>query len=279
MERWGVLSENRKWTTNEGREALYDLTNDPSEHQNLLLEDPADRGRPYRESLAGILGRDVPVSYRLTPTPAKGPPKAGLWALCTVQGGFARSWPGSDPLMNSFVSLREVSDPEELARLVERYQVPDHTLEAGVSGVEACWHPGWSGSREVYLVPERPLNEVGHGMICSAYLGDASGGKRATIRIDAGRDPGIGANRTPFARVIWPERQLLWQLGIGPVPEGVAVVARDGETDGMLQALGYQTGDEAPLPEAESTGALLPCEPPVVELAPYDPPPAFAPQP
>ncbi|MEO0602152.1 MAG: sulfatase, partial [Myxococcota bacterium] len=44
MERWGVLHDNHKWTTTEGREALYDLTADPGEQTNLLREPEGDQG-------------------------------------------------------------------------------------------------------------------------------------------------------------------------------------------------------------------------------------------
>jgi hypothetical protein len=273
LEQWGVLDGGHKWLVQEGREALYDLVEDPQEENNLLREVEEDLGAPYRATLAGVMGREVLVGYRLTPTPARGAGGSakGIWALCSVPGGFSESWPGADPLVSSWATVRKLDDRAEMERLLAAYQINNHPLAPDAGAVEICWHPGRWGTREVYLVPERPLAEVGMQMLCSGYLGNADGGKRATIRIASDRSPTLGRMRTPLNKILWKDddRQLLWQFGIAPAPVDVtALVATNGEVDSMLQALGYQVSDSASLPEGEAIGQLPPCEPAAVPLVP-----------
>jgi arylsulfatase A-like enzyme len=273
MEQWGVLDSGHKWMVHEGREALFDLVEDPQEKNNLMRDVEADLGAPYRDALAQTLGREVLVGYRLTPTPARGvnAPKKGVWALCSVPGGFAQAWPGADPLVSSWATVRKLDDRAEAESLLAAYQITNHPLAPDAGAVEICWHPGRWGTREVYLVPDRPLAEVGMQMLCSGYLGNAEGGKRATIRIAEDRSPTLGRMRTPLNKLLWKddERQLLWQYGVAPAPiDAEALVARDGETDSMLQALGYQMPEGGSVPEGEAIGKLPPCEPPAVPLVP-----------
>ncbi|MEZ4239251.1 MAG: sulfatase [Myxococcota bacterium] len=264
MERWGVLRGHDKWMTSEGREAWYDLSKDPKELSNLLIKDPWDSGARFRDDLSNALGREVVVGYRLTPTQFKSAADWGTWVLCSVPGGFAETWAGDDPLMNSFATVRPIDDPQEIERLLAERQVVDPTVDPAAGGVEICWPGDYKGSREVYLVPKDPLLDVGHDMQCSGYLGDAKGGKRGTMRIPPVRYPALGVNRVPFNKLVWDQRQVLWQMGISPVPAGAATVARDSEAEGMLSALGYVDPDrDRPL------GAAAGCEPPAVDLSPW----------
>lgn len=269
LEQWGVLHEDHKWLVQEGREALYDLSTDPGEKGNLLKESPLDLGAPYRDVLAQVLGREVVVGYRLSPTTYRSanPPRKGLWALCSVPGGFRLAWPGADPLVTSWATVNKVDDIKEIEKKLAQYQITNHPLAADAGAVEMCWHPGRWGSREVYLIPNRPLEEVGLQMICSGYLGNAEEGKRGTIKIVDGREPVLGKVRTPLNKLKWDERQLLWQFGISPAPvDVVPLIARDGVSDSMLGALGYVLPD-ASQAEGEAIGALAPCEPARVPLA------------
>jgi arylsulfatase A-like enzyme len=272
LERWGVRKGDDKWSTIEGREAMYDLSTDPGEQQNLLINDVTDAGAPLRDALANALGREVVVGYRLTPSQFKSAADWGTWVLCSVPGGFSWAWPGEDPLLNSFATVRHVEEPAEIERLLAERQITDHEVDPTATGVEICWPGDYKGSREVYLVPNRPLLDIGYEMKCSGFLGDAEGGKRGTMQISKRRYPALGANRVPFNRLMWDQRQVLWQFGISPVPVGGGVVGRDSETEGMLAALGYVDPErDRPMVQEGATPTALGCEPPRVELPPLTP--------
>jgi len=271
MERWGVLLGDQKWTTNEGREALYNLSVDPGETSNLFKGAQAPTSSTYLAAIERGLGRPVVPGYRLTPSmlKARTPKLFPLWALCTVPGGFRVAWAGDDPLDTSEVTLRLIDDRETVQRLLTDYQISGHPIpEHAGQVVEACWHGGKRGSREVYLVPDKPLDEVGMAMQCSAFMGDATGGKRGTMQIAEARTPAPGAVRTPLNRIRWTGRQLLLQYGFGPQPNADTqpLEGHDDESTEMLEALGY-VGDNAP-----GSGSM-PCVPPArdVTLAPMKP--------
>jgi arylsulfatase A-like enzyme len=245
-ERWGVLTGAEKWTTTEGREALFDVIADPAERKNLLGREPGDRGLPYRERLSRALGRPMVLAWRLTNTHWKGPPPKAppLWALCSAPGGFAEAWVGDDPLDNMHATVQPISRTRA-GELLSAYQIADHPLAEDAGAVELCWEGGFNGPREVYVLPARPLAEVGGSVICSAYQGDASGGTRGTMRGEPDRDP-AGATRAPIGKLSFgPNRALHWQYGVAPVPsaETESLDGRDAEVDAMLSMLGYVDKD------------------------------------
>ncbi|MEQ1500869.1 MAG: sulfatase [Myxococcota bacterium] len=273
-ERWGVLHGDEKWTTHEGKEYLFDLGDDPVEKKNLLKSDESG-GAPYREYLAKSLGREVGAAYRLLPTNHRGgPPIPGLWALCTVPGGFKSAWKADDPLENSAADVKLLTDPAEIAAALARYGIKDHPVGADAGAAEICWHAGWFGSREVYTVPNRPLADVGREMVCSAYLGDRSGGHQGTMRIPTDRDPTIAGPRTPaLAKLSLDQRQLAWSFGIAPIPNErtLALSGREDETNEMLEAMGYvdpekpegkPEGKPGDKDDKEPARPLVACEPP-----------------
>ncbi|MCA9490990.1 MAG: sulfatase [Myxococcales bacterium] len=281
MEHWGVLHGDQKWATMEGRESLYDLSSDPEEKVNLRKDQgPLEGSTVFRAALEEAVGRDVLAGYRLTPTPWKGGiPIPGLWGLCTVPGGFKDAWPGEEPLETSKATVRTTT-AEEARQLLASYQVTDHEVADDAGAVEICWHPGWFGSREVYLVPNRPLSEVGGQMKCSGYLGDESGGQRGTMSIPPSRDVDFGDMRIPLNRLLWKQRTLVWQFGIGLLPddETLPVDGSDPEMASMLAALGYVATEPPPsvVPE-QSIGR---CPAPTVQLQEMVPTPTrFAPLP
>lgn len=267
-ERWGVMHGSEKWSTFEGKEFLFDLDSDPGEKKNQLKGQDLG-GEPYHEMLKNALGREVSAAYRLLPTDYRGQGATGLWALCTVPGGFSQAFRSDDPLENSAVTVERISDPQQLRALLTEFQFTDqdHTISDDMGGAKMCWHPGWEGSREVYLSPARPLAEVGHQMVCSAYLGDDSGGTRGTMRIPQDRDPTLAGPRNPaLAKLSLEKRQLLWQYGIAPVHSAALreLSGRDTESTEMLQFLGYIEEGETD----EHDSALPPCEPPATKLTP-----------
>jgi arylsulfatase A-like enzyme len=277
-ERWGVLHGQEKWTTFEGKELLFDLEKDPEEKKNKLRKDDLG-GQQYHELLARALDREVSSAYRLMPSPWEGASPPGLWVMCTVPGGFQMAFRADDPLENSSVTVELHDQPaqirERLAEFGIEQAVPD---DAG--GVEFCWNPGWAGSREVYLTPSRPLAQVGHEMVCSAYLGDAGGGQQGTMRIPPERDPTLAGPRTPaLAKLSLGGRQLLWQFGISPEHGGELreLSGRDDETNEMLEAMGYVDRDKPSEggPARFSTGGDASSDepPPCVPPSPSSPAP------
>ncbi len=277
MERWGVLHDQMKWSTTEGREALYDLRKDPEERSNLLLEDPDDSGSNYRIYLEDALGREVGTGYRLNVSRSKGPPTHGTWAMCTIPKGFKAAWPGDDPTASSEVTVNQYDDAKLVQERLDAYQILGHPLPEDLGmAVEICWHPNHPGSREIYLIPEGTMADEGPKMMCSAYQGDASGGERATFTIAPHRQSTLGKLRVPLRKVDFAQRGLILQFGIGPIPtaETQPLSGQDDEMSGGLVAMGYQVADQV---DVSST-----CEPPAVKLPdrrrPADPKRAQAPE-
>jgi arylsulfatase A-like enzyme len=265
-ERWGVLSHDKKWTTHDGREQLYDLTADPDEQQNLMRKQEPELGAPYREAMAQALGREVAVGYRLVPSPHRGGrPVPGLWALCTVPGGFAEAWKGDDPLENSAATVGMISDREAVVAKLAEYNVTGHDVPEDMGkAVEVCWHAGLTGSREVYVVPAQPLADVGSKMVCSGYLGDANSGSVQILRPDPDRPAGLAQNRLPLDKKTWPQRSLAINYGIAPAPtdQTQSLHGRDGETNEMLEAMGYADPEQPEGGHDVEPAQIGGCEPP-----------------
>jgi hypothetical protein len=119
-------------------------------------------------------------------------------------------------------------------------------------------------------------------MVCSAYLGDADGGKQGTMRIPAERDPTLAGPRTPaLAKLPLGGRQLLWQFGIAPKHGGELreLSGRDDETNEMLEAMGYVDRDEPSEggPARISTGGDASSDEPPPCVPPSSPAPPVVP--
>ncbi|MEN0064962.1 MAG: sulfatase [Myxococcota bacterium] len=262
LERWGVLHGKDKWTTTEGREALYDLAQDPKETNNRLRTPNGDEGKPYREHLANALQRDVNAGYRITPTRARTGGKNVLptWALCTIEGGLKASWAGNDPLKFGEADVRPIDDHKAMKDKLDTYQILGHELPKNPGrAYEICWS-GKAGTREVYLMPNGPLAEVGGTLKCSVYAGNEKGGKRSTLSVPARRAE-LGKVRTPLSRAALDQRQVILQYGISPLPSDDVVLtdATDDEMAGALTAMGYVQDDYQ--------GSIGGCVPPEVELS------------
>jgi len=263
MERWGVLHQGMKWSTTEGREALYDLDADPEESDNLLKRPTDDAGAEYRKHLAEALGREVRAGYRITPTRARVAGAGDVrptWGLCTVEGGLKEAWVGNDPLEFGLAEVERIEGRSVIEEKLAAYQILGHPLpEEPGRAYEICWTSGKAGTREIYLMPERPLDEVGATLACSVYEGDATGGRRSTLRVHPRRAT-LGAVRTPIARTKLQQRQVLLQFGISPLPtEGfVDVDGTDDEMSQSLTAFGYVQDDYR--------GPIGDCVPPEVPL-------------
>ena len=220
-ERWGVLSGEQKWTTHEGREALYDLGVDAGEADNLLRHDQNLAGPDLREAMGRALGREAPVSYRLVNTPyRKGIPNHDLVVTVKVPGGVAQHWVGDDPLNQSSAATR---------------MIDEETLEVR-------WHSGFRQTREVYFVPNKTLAETTHQLHFEVVDGDA----RKTMFVPKALAAEPGKIRTPFIRAAMPERVVALTWGLAPAPnsETQALEGRDDEMNELLEAMGYVDRDD-----------------------------------
>ncbi len=209
-ERWGLVHGVEKWTNLRDHESVTDLAADPRERRGSPPTDPL----VWHERLAHALQRTVGHGWRLVPTPDQtnaDPP--GLAVRCTVPGGFSAAFPVDDPLGGSAAA----------ARLIP-------------GGAEVCWSPGWSGARDVHLIPARPRADVEGELRCEASYGAARAAlDRAQSSVNLGG------------------RHLTLQASTSPVPDARTspLEGSDAEVAGMLAALGYLTGegsDEGPLP-------------------------------
>lgn len=254
FERWGVLHNDQKWTVFEGRATLFDLEDDPSEKVNILRKNP-ESGAPFPQYLGGAVGRPVVDAFRFVATPARpNAPDAGfVWMLCSMPGGFAQSFLGNDAMENSRVSIAPVPNAGEAQQLLRGFGITDHPVPADAEAVQICWEAGWSGTREAYLVPNKPLSEAGPLMVCSAYHG-TSAGEHATLRLEPDRAP--DAYGPPLARAKLGARAVNWTVGTVPVPPEHAIVARDAESTEMLIQLGYLTPEQAEQAERAASGLM-----------------------
>jgi arylsulfatase A-like enzyme len=212
-ERWGVVHGNQKWTTHEGREAVFDLGADPLEKENLSKEADLDA---HRAAFAGALGREAPVSWRLKPSNSSGTPKSDLVVRVTHPAGFARAWMGADPIRKS-----------------------DMDLSFSPSEVVITFKAGARGSREVYLEPVgNPEDFGGLTLIVDTGKGD----KVISAREELAATP--DGEKHTLLRGRGGGRSFTVSYGLAPVPEEGAeeINAFDPEVAQELEALGYVEG-------------------------------------
>jgi arylsulfatase A-like enzyme len=230
FERWGVLHENKKYTTTEGREELYDLLTDPGESKNLLRRKPGDPGARFRGYLADGLGREASVVYRLAPAYLRTIPQADFVVRLTVPGGVALAWVGDDPTRSSSAQV-----------LVEG------------ETVIATWHKGFRGSREVYIKPNKPMADVTHKLQLSASYGEEA----ADTVVSSDQSPVLAKSRLPLAKLRVGSRVVSLSFAISPIPneDTMALSGYDPELASMLQAMGYAVGDYAGDEQQEESGS------------------------
>ncbi|MFT5460959.1 MAG: arylsulfatase A-like enzyme, partial [Myxococcota bacterium] len=240
-ERWGVLTaDGKKWTTTGGREALYDLVADPDEQNNTVAKDQREAGTEYRERMAAALGRDVPVSYRLENTMFRGgAPPTDLVVTLTVPGGVRSYWVGDEPLDRSHAVITPVD--EEV--------------------IEVRWPREHRFTREVYIVPNLPVEEVTHEL----RIRVEDEGVVKDVFVPKSVSPEPGRYRVPMFKVGLPHRMVKFTWGLAPekTDDTMDLSGRDSETNAMLEAMGYvaRDGDDAPAPPAPSPAAPAPVAP------------------
>lgn len=214
-ERWGVLKGTRKWTTIEGKEAYFDLSDDVFEKSNLAGNDGVDT-TTMKDALAEAVGQPVVGAYRLAPRGMRNVPKESLTATITVPGGIREIWVGADPTEHSAAEL---------------------SWERGSDTAEVVWPRPYRGGRDVWIVPKRSQSEVTHDLVIESRYGDQTG----TLKVAEGKPASPSGKREILGSVRVGERLLELGFAIGPIqdPEAGQVSGRDDEIAGALKALGY----------------------------------------
>ncbi len=210
-EQWGVVHDEQKYSTQAGRESLFDLDEDPQEKRDLVKKGRGVDLATLRAGMGEALDRSVHVALRLKADRSSS--KDDLQVQLTVPGGVAEAWVGVDATKKSEAS---VSFEGEVANVV--------------------WKGGNSGSCEVFVVPVGPLEQAAAGLSMEARRGErsssatvekeppaADGRVRRLLRTKGG---GIGVTVT-------------WGVAPQPPEGGAAVEGYDSEVREALRALGY----------------------------------------
>ncbi|MBN1337504.1 MAG: sulfatase [Deltaproteobacteria bacterium] len=215
-EQWGVIDGSWKFTTRSGSHAVYDLSSDPTESRDLF---ESGEGRPrvpfLRESLAEALDRPVHRALRIRPDRVRS--ATDLVATLSVPGGVQVAWVGQDATMKS------------------RAQVAWKGGEA-----TAVWSAGYSGTREVFVVPAGDFEAALPGLVLTLRRGEDV---REIVPDPerAEQDEVLLSGRIKGTRVT-----VLEAVGVEPPPQALALVGWDAETEGALRALGYLEDEDSP---------------------------------
>jgi arylsulfatase A-like enzyme len=219
-ERWGVLHGDEKYTLNEGREALYRIGDDPNERNNIFSKlEEDDPGAEYRPLLGDALGREMVTGYRLWTTWLNRASDDDTVARLTVPGGIAAAFVGSDPTLNSHASVQ---------------------IDGEVATI--TWTRGYRGSREVWVVPSEPMENVTTQLTAQIEFGD----QRGTIDVPDTKSGTLPKVRVPLGRAQVGGRTVLIGYGIAPSPDDEMneISGYDDELAEQLKAMGYVFDDE-----------------------------------
>mgnify|MGYP003883979247 CR=1 FL=1 len=241
-ERWGVIHDGKKWATHQGKETLFDLAADPAEKKNLFRKNAKDRGKPYREALAGALDLPVDVSWRLVPSRhRKGVlPKEPLEVLCSVPGGVTNAWAGDDPLDNANALATVLPDAEAGWARLKEWGAEGHAPIEGEDDVAfllAVFERG--GSREVYFTPTAGIQTPAR---CSARYCPDGRCEVHTMNVPPNRRR-LDGNRSSIAKAQWGgARSLDWTFAMAPY-DPRSIRGRDDELNAALEEMGYVDPD------------------------------------
>ncbi len=209
--RWGVLVGHDKYLTTEGREAVYDLSRDPGEHDDIA--DRRDTARLRAEMAAG-LDREVHLGFRLVAKPARA--AKALTARLVVPGGVRAAYPAEDPTKSSDAEVRVEGE-----------------------AVVATWAAQGRHEREIFVIPERPAAEVAGELQLFIEAGARELAGAPPVRARAG-SPFEGRGGV-ILRARADGRTVEATAAVVPEPleGGTAIEGFDEEVRGELQALGY----------------------------------------
>ena len=215
-EQWGVLEGTLKYSAKAGKEELYDLANDPGEQDDLGRGNAALPDR--RAALGQSLDRDASLGFRLRAE--RGSDKRDLEVTLSVPGGVQSAWVGADPTEKSAARV---------------------TVDG--SSVIATWEGGHSGTREVFVVPAQPAEEIVAGLLLEARRGKAC----SSDRWDTDKDVPLADGRTRrLLRTTGGGTRVSLSYGVAPKPpiDGRELGGFDPESADALRALGYIEDDE-----------------------------------
>lgn len=207
-ERWGVITQGRKWTSYRGIEAVFDLLADADEANDLRASSDLDA---LHQSFGAGLQTQAPVAWRVDFGKAGSTPKTAVVVEISHPAGFAHAWLGQDPLKTANMTI---AGPDDAGRVVVTFK------------------PGKKGRRELYLVPNGDVTAV-TGLKLRTPEGEP---------LEAAEDgPMPQGKGEPVLRGKVGGRSVRVVYAVGPVPlagqEGLN--ATDSELASALEALGY----------------------------------------
>jgi arylsulfatase len=217
--RWGVLWDGHKYMVHEGRERLHDLRTDGAEQTNLRKADTDIE--PWLAAMAKGMKTEVSMGFRLHATAKKSPDP--LVVHLEIPGGVRTAVVGEDYLRRSEVSI-EIIEGAKSDTLI------------------ATWAANKAGTREVFIVPEGPLELAAAGARLTVVAGDAEGVARPSSPLPPLTD---GRGRTLMTARAGGRSVSLKPMAVPlPLEGSVELAAVDDEMAAELEALGYLDGSE-----------------------------------
>ncbi len=219
-EQWGVLEGGLKYSSKAGAEELYDLGVDPGEQEDLARSSEALPER--REALGRSLERPTRLGFRLRAE--RHSSKRPLRAELTVPGGVEAAWVGADPTEKSAAAVCVQGER-----------------------VRAAWEGGHPGTREIFVLPALPAEQVVPDLALEVWREPADGAEPEPERISWDLDERVpeadGRGRRLLQSKASGARLVLGYAVAPPPPEGGRELGGfDSETAGALEALGYLEG-------------------------------------
>jgi arylsulfatase A-like enzyme len=221
-ERWGVLDNQLKYTTVAGAEDLYDLGLDPEETEDLRFKREGEVSG-LLDVLGTTLGRPMRAAFRFSNRGARKAPAEELVAVVTVPGGIEAAWVGDDPTSSSAAMVTTADDG---------------------NSATITWLRGFRGSRNVWVVPKRPIAEVTRSLSVTLKAGDQT----APFAIEADKPDAPNGKRVVLGSARAGERGFELGFGLVPLPDQVGgkLVGYDPELAEQLKAMGYAVGNDEP---------------------------------
>jgi arylsulfatase A-like enzyme len=211
QERWGVLVDDQKWTTYQGRQVLVDLEQDPLEHKNLAKGQ--DLGA-YTNAMAQVLETSAPLSWRINLEKASSSSKGERVLRISHPKGIETAWLGQDPLKGSLMAM---TGPDE-----------DGAYELVIM-------PGKRGGREIYVVPKGEPTDI-EGLSLTWVIPD---GDPQEPQLAEGTLEGPDTLGRPFSTGSVGGRSYSITWGFAPVPTGKQIDGTNDELTEALEAMGY----------------------------------------
>jgi arylsulfatase A-like enzyme len=204
LRRWGSLQNGIKYTTHEGEEEVYNLNNDPGEHQNIIATFNPEKSR---EALGQSLDRPFVPVFRMVLNKVKSSSAVSV----KFNHPALAAWVGNDPTMKGRANV-EMTDKR----------------------VKARW-PKQKGMVEVYILP---TNELAATIDVEFTVGNRT--ERFSFDTQNREPPKPGESDTLLtARV--NGRKLTINTTWAPIPSDIdgSISGFDAEVAGDLESLGY----------------------------------------